>query len=126
MGGHTYRATRTQDPTVVNLRWTGSSPPDPRFTETVSGSYKLSVRLEDLESLSLVEWRCEYGGEPFIVNDEDGDKLYVSYVGESETRARELGMNVVERFVANGELPKGAVENLREERRQYWPAPVQQ
>lgn len=75
MGGRSYQATRTQDPTVVNLRWSGSEPPVPGFTESASGSYKMSVRLEDLESLSLVEWRCEYMGEPFIVNEENGDTL---------------------------------------------------
>ena len=99
---------------------------DPRFTKTATGSHKMPVRLEELESLSLVEWRCEYSGETFVVNDEDSDKPYVTYAGESETRARELGMNVVERFVATGEIPKDASENLREVRKQYWPTTVQE
>jgi hypothetical protein len=84
----------------------------------------MSVRLEELESLSLVEWRCEYRGGPFIVNGEDGDYLGVTYVGDSETRARELGMNVVERFVATGEIPKSEAENLREVKKRYWPKGV--
>ncbi|MFI9381109.1 hypothetical protein [Kutzneria sp. NPDC052558] len=125
VGGRAYRATRTQDPAVVNLRWTGPGVPDSGFVRSPAGSYKKSVRLDELDSLSLVEWRCEYRGEPFVVNGEDGGMLFVSYVGDSETRARELGMNVVERFVADGEIPKSEVENLREVRKQYWPAPEQ-
>jgi len=35
-------------------------------------------------------------------------------------------MNVAERFVASGELPKSAVENLREVRKQYWRTLVQE
>jgi hypothetical protein len=121
MAGRTYRATRTQDPEVVNLRWSGSEPPAAGFLQTVPGAYKLSVRLDELESLSLVEWRCEYGGEPFVVNSEDGDNLDVTYAGDSETKARELGLDVHERFVATGEIPKSEAENLREVRRQVWP-----
>jgi hypothetical protein len=121
LGGRTYRATRTQDPEVVNLRWIGSEPPVGGFVQTVPGAFKLSVRLSDLESLSLVEWRCEYDGEPFLVNGEDGDNLDVTYVGDSETKARELGMDVHERFVATGEIPKSKAVNLREVRRQVWP-----
>jgi hypothetical protein len=122
MGGRAYRATRTQDPEVVNLRWTGSEPPVAGFVQTSPDAYKLSVHLGELESLSFVEWRCEYRGEPFVVNGVDGDNLDVTYVGDSETRARELGMDVRERFVATGEIPKDEAVNLREVRRQVWPS----
>lgn len=121
LGGRVYRATRTQDPDVVNLRWTGSESPAAGFVQTAPGAYKMSVRLEELESLSLVEWRCEYRGEPFVVNGEDGDSLDVTYVGDSETKARELGMDVRERFVATGEIPRSEAVNLREVKKRYWP-----
>ena len=123
--GLAYRATRTQDLDVVSLRWKGSEPPVGGFVESVPGSYKMSVRVEELDSLSFVEWRCEYRGEPFVVNDEDAGTLFVTYAGDSEVKARELGMDVTGRFLATGEIPRVDVENLREVKKQFWPKDTQ-
>jgi hypothetical protein len=68
-GGRAYRATRTRDSQVVNLRWSGDEPPVSCFVQTTLGEYRMLVRLEALDSLSLVEWRCEYPSGLFAAGE---------------------------------------------------------
>jgi hypothetical protein len=77
--------------------------------------------LTDVDSVHRVELFAEYRGEPFKVTADRGDSLLLYYLGGSEPKARELGLNVEERFVATGVVPKSEIENLREVDTVIWP-----
>jgi hypothetical protein len=121
LNGHDYDASFTQNPNEVVLVWRGNPPPDGGFSEPVPGVYRKFVELNQLDRMYESEWRFTYQGEPFVVSVEGDGYLVGDYVGDSESRARELGLDITEKLVARGRVPREAAEDLREVRRQIWP-----
>jgi hypothetical protein len=121
LNGNEYEAAFTQKPDEVVLVWKGTAPPDGGFSEPVPGVHRKFVELQQLDYMYESEWRFSYQGEPFVVSKEGEGYLVADYIGDSERRAREIGLDVVDKLVARGRVPRSEVEDLREVRRQIWP-----
>ena len=121
VGGQRFHTAMTVDPDVVDLYWYDENPPMSGFEKVVKDIYIRHTPLSDVDSVHRVEWYAEYRGEPFKVTADRGDSLLLYYLGGSEPKARELGLDVEERFVATGVIPKSDIDNLREVDTIIWP-----
>ncbi|AHH93631.1 hypothetical protein GCM10010174_30250 [Kutzneria viridogrisea] len=121
MGGQRYEAALTSEPDCVDLYWDGPNPPVEGFEVDVPGSYIRHTPLSEVEGVYRRAWYCDYKGEPFKVTSDLGDKLALYYLGGNEFRAREIGLEIQEKFVAVGVAPRNEVQNLHEVVTQIWP-----
>ncbi|MFC0429497.1 hypothetical protein [Kutzneria buriramensis] len=121
LGGRQFRTAMTVDPDVVDLYWYDDNPPLTGFEKVAPNIYIRHTPLVEVDSVHRVEWFAEYRGEPFKVTAGRGDRLLLYYLGGSEPKTRELGLDVEERFVATGLIAKSDVENLREVDTVVWP-----
>ncbi len=121
LGGHRFRAALTVDPNVVDLYRSDGNPPMPGFEKVAPDIYIRHTPLVEVDSVHGVEWLAEYRGEPFKVTADRGENLLLYYLGGSEPKARELGLDVEERFAATGVIPKTEIQNLREVDTVVWP-----
>ena len=121
VGGRQFHTVLTVDPDAVDLYWYDDNPPMQGFEKVAQGIYVRRTPLSQVDSVHRVEWYAEYRGEPFKVTADRGDSLLLYYLGGSEPEARELGLDVEERFVATGVILKSDIENLREVDTVIWP-----
>jgi hypothetical protein len=121
LGGRRFRAALTVDPNVVDLYWRDDDPPMPGFEKVAPNVYIRHTPLAEVDSVHRVGWLADYRGEPFKVTADRGESLLLYYLGGSEPKARELGLDVEERFVATGVIPKAEIQNLREVDTVVWP-----
>ena len=114
IGDRQFHAAMTVDPAVVDLYWYDDNPPFSGFEQIMPTVYMRHTPLSEVDSIHSVQWYAEYRGEPFKVTADRGTGLLLYYMGGKESEARELGLDVQERFVATGVIPKNEIENLRE------------
>ena len=124
VGGLQFHTAMTVDPNIVDLYWRDDNPPMSGFEKVAPAVYIRHTPLAEVDSVHRVEWFAEYRGEPFKVTADRGDSLLLYYLGGSEPKARELGLDVEERFVATGVIPKTEIHNLREVDTVVWPEEV--
>ncbi|MEV0381327.1 hypothetical protein [Nonomuraea sp. NPDC050643] len=96
----------------VRLR---SAEPLDGFEEVEPGCHVRTVPASECESLHLVTTVCRWRDEPFLVHDEEGERLLIEYLGGSAITARELGLDRVERGVYRRWVARSEVNGLREE-----------
>jgi hypothetical protein len=121
VGGCQFHTALTVDPDIVDLYWRDGSPPISGFEKVAPNIYIRRTSLSEVDSVHRVEWFADYRDEPFKVTADRGDSLLLYYLGGSEPKARELGLDIEERFVATGVIPKSDIETLREVDAVIWP-----
>lgn len=121
IGDRRFRTAMTIDPDVVDLYWYDENPPMSGFEKVAPNIYIRHTPILEVDHVHRVEWYAEYRGEPFKVTADRGDSLLLYYLGGSEPKARELGLDIEERFVATGLISKSDIENLREVDTVVWP-----
>ncbi|MEV6611856.1 hypothetical protein [Kutzneria sp. NPDC051319] len=121
VGGRQFHTALTVDPDFVDLYWYDDNPPLPGFEKVTPVIAIRHTPLTEVDSVHQVEWFAEYRGEPFKVTADRGDSLLLYYLGGNEPKARELGLDVEERLIATGVIPKSEIENLREVDTVIWP-----
>jgi len=121
IAGRQFDTALTVDPDIIDIYWYDDNPPLPGFEKVTPTIAIRHTPLTEVDSVHRVEWFAEYRGEPFKVTADRGDSLLLYYLGGSEPKARELGLNIEERFVATGVIPKSEIENLREVDTVIWP-----
>ncbi|MEV4566425.1 hypothetical protein AB0K12_21890 [Nonomuraea sp. NPDC049419] len=85
------------------------------FEEVEPGCHVRTVPVTECESLHFVTVVCRWRDEPFQVHDERDGLLLLEYLGGSAPRARDLGLERVERGVWRAWAPRSEVTELREE-----------
>lgn len=96
----------------VRLR---SETPRDGFEEVEPGCHVRTVPVEECESLHFVTVVCRWRDEPFQVHDERDGRLLLEYLGGSALKARDLGLDRVERGVWRAWVPRAEVTDMREE-----------
>lgn len=94
----------------VHLR---SDQPQDGFEE-LDGVYLHLVEATECDMVAYVTTICQWRGEPCMVHDERDDELLLEYTGGKVPRARELGLERIERGVYRGWVSRGEIRGLRE------------
>ncbi|MGW0802393.1 hypothetical protein [Nonomuraea sp. NPDC002799] len=122
MTWHFYRARwqgtdypASPEPHSLEL-WIRLRSPEPvaGFDEVEPGCHVRVVPASECSALHFVTTECRWRGEPFQVHGERDGLLLVEHLGASAIKARELGLERVERGVYRLWVPRAEVTDLGE------------
>lgn len=92
----------------------GTQPP-PNFVEQ-AGTYTLTVRVDEVDSLELVRWRAGWRGLPVELVESWPQQVVIHYIGENGPLAAHFGLAEVDYRVWRGVVPHSELTDVHEQR----------